>query len=70
MSPRTTRYARSGRFKGQGASIYNRASALSRRLAGDMMTEYGMRNQARIYRAAFSMDRKLKAQSRMGNING
>lgn len=34
------------------------------------MTEYGMRNQARIYRAAFNMDRKLKRQARMGNING
>ena len=70
MSPRTTRYARSGRFTGQGASIYNRASALSRGIGTDISTEWGMRNQARIYRAVANMDRQLKRQVRMGNING
>lgn len=70
MSSRTTRYARRGIFTGRGASIYNRASALSKRLAGDMMTDYGMRNQARIYRAVSNMDRRLKLQARMGNSNG
>lgn len=70
MSPRTTAYARRGRFTGQGASIYNRASALSRRIGTDIMTERGMNNQSRIYRAVANMDRKLRQQRASGLSNG